>query len=109
MKTVVYVDRLKETPEDIRIQFEEAAEKIGLMSRARMAKSVLIKPNLTFPVYKRGVTTRSEFVRGLVEVLLTANPRLKIFIAEGEGGYNSFSMSDAMRTMGFVEIADEYP
>lgn len=108
MKTVVYVDRLKESREDVRTQFEEAAESIGLMSRARTAKSVLIKPNLTFPVYKQGVTTRSEFVRGLVEVLLTGNPHLKIFLAEGEGGYNSFSMSDAMRTMGYGDIADMY-
>ncbi len=109
MKSVVFVDKLKDSDDERLEQFKEASLKIGLMDRARSTRSVLIKPNLTFPVFKKGVTTRSEFVRGLVTTLVETNKRIKVFIAEGEGGYNSFSMSDAMMAMGYADIAQEYP
>jgi uncharacterized protein (DUF362 family) len=108
MKSRVYVDALKRTDVELARQFDDAALAIGLTERVRTVKTLFIKPNLTYPVYKKGVTTRVEFVRALTEALLRANPRLKIFIGEGEGGYNSFSMSDAMHTMGFSRIADEH-
>lgn len=71
--------------------------------------AVFIKPNLTYPVYRKGVTTRKEFVESLVAALRQVNSRTKIYIGEGEGGYNSFSMSDGMRTMGYYEMESYYP
>src|SRR5262249_34423442 len=67
-----------------------------------------IKPNLTFSSYKKGVTTRAEFVESLVILINRINPGIKIIIGEGEGGYNSFSMSEAMRVMGFNDIAKRH-
>jgi len=109
MKAKVYVDTLKQTDAGLDRQFDRAVSAIGLAERAKSVKSIFIKPNLTYPVYKKGVTTRVEFVRALAKALLRVNPKMKIFIGEGEGGYNSFSMSDAMHTMGFSGISDEYP
>ena len=60
---------------------------------------VFIKPNLTYPVYKKGVTTRYVFVRNIVAALKRLNKELEICIGEGEGGYNSFSMTEAMARM----------
>jgi uncharacterized protein (DUF362 family) len=105
----VYLDALKATDDELARQFDDAALRIGLTERAKSLKTVFIKPNLTYPVYKKGVTTRVDFIRELVRTLLRVNRNLKIFIGEGEGGYNSFSMSDAMHKMGFTNIAREHP
>lgn len=89
--------------------FKEATKYLGLSEEFKKARSIFIKPNLTYPTYKEGVTTRSEFVECLVAVLRQINDTTKIYIGEGEGGYNSFSMTEAMRNMGFYEIAANYP
>jgi len=104
MNATVYIEALKQTGSELADQFDRSALAVGLTQQVKSLKAILIKPNLTFPVYKEGVTTRAEFVRELVRTLLRIKPNLKIFIGEGEGGYNSFSMSDAMRRMGFAEI-----
>ena len=109
MRATVYVDSLKQSDAEIAGQFDKALSAIGLADRAKSVKTFFIKPNLTYPVYKKGVTTRVEFVRSLIEALLRVNPKLKIFIGEGEGGYNSFSMSDAMLAMGFMRIKEDHP
>ena len=49
------------------------------------------------------------FVENLVASLRKINTTTKIYIGEGEGGYNSFSMNKAFAVMGFYEIAETYP
>jgi len=108
MIPTVYVEQLHVAADRLTRQFDEAADSIGLVKHAQDVRVVFIKPNLTFPSYKKGVTTRVEFVEEVTRLLLRINPRLKIFIGEGEGGYNSFSMSAAMQTMGFMSIAERH-
>lgn len=86
-----------------------ASENIGLKSDLQSSKAIFLKPNLTYPVYKEGVTTRKEFVEALVRVFLAENPKLKIYIGEGEGGYNSFFITEVLKNMGFYEIEKKYP
>lgn len=90
-------------------QIADSFTHLELASDFNNAKSVFIKPNLTYPKYKEGVTTRKEFVEQLVAALRRINSSTKIYIGEGEGGYNSFSMTDAMRTMGYFELEEKYP
>ena len=104
----VVVDRLPVSAADRASLFERAVSSIGMAEHMRNVRSVFIKPNLTFPEYKEGVTTRAEFVEELITTLLKANKALKIFVGEGEGGYNSFSMTAAMQTMGFTSIAERH-
>lgn len=89
--------------------FNAAMISIGLTEAFRKAKAIFIKPNLTYPTYREGVTTRCEFVAALVHCLRQINSDTRIIIGEGEGGYNSFSMSAAMKNMGFERLANEYP
>lgn len=104
----VVIDKLSQNPVDFHLQLQTAAEILGLNDDVKMAKAVFIKPNLTYPVYKEGVTTRVEFVRDLVSLLKELNPELSIYIGEAEGGYNSFSMSAAMEGMGFNQLSREF-
>lgn len=109
MNPTVYVDQLQLAADGLTRQFDDAANSIGLVKQVQDARVVFIKPNLTFPSYKEGVTTRMGFVEELVRLLLRIKPGLKILIGEGEGGYNSFSMSNAMTAMGFDQIVVRHP
>ncbi len=109
MPATVFVESIAGTPDGRAAQMRNGLAAVGLVADVRTAKAVFVKPNLTFPEHKDGVTTRAEFVEELVVGLLEANPHLKIFIGEGEGGYNSFSMSGAMRTMGYDDVAHRHP
>jgi len=109
MNQIVVVDSLALDEESLQTQFNDSIKSISLDTAFGKAKAVFIKPNLTYPRYKEGVTTRKEFVECLVGALRQINSTTKIYIGEGEGGYNSFSMTQAMRDMGFFEIADRYP
>jgi len=106
---VVIVNNLNDDVAVLRHQFVGAFDSIGLSLAFDRARAIFIKPNLTYPNFKAGVTTRREFVTSLVDALREINRTTKIYIGEGEGGYNSFSMTDAMRNMGFFEIAQNYP
>lgn len=109
LKTVVVVDKCASDSKLLQEQFADSIKLISLDEAFNKAKAIFIKPNLTYPVYKEGVTTRKVFVECLVAALRQINSTTKIYIGEGEGGYNSFSMTEAMRTMGFFEIAKQYP
>ncbi len=101
----VVVEKLESNRLLFEKQIKNSIEIIGLRNDFAKAKAVFIKPNLTYPTYKEGVTTRVEFVEYLVDSLRKINTTTKIYIGEGEGGYNSFSMTEAMKVMGFYEIA----
>jgi uncharacterized protein (DUF362 family) len=89
-------------------QFTKAIESIFLNNDFQKANAIFIKPNLTYPSYKEGVTTRKVFVEYLVRSLRQINSKTKIYVGDGEGGYNSFSMTEAMQAMGFYEIENRY-
>jgi uncharacterized protein (DUF362 family) len=108
-KATIVIDKLVDTKEGLRAQLVKAAQKIGLDTDAMTARAILIKPNLTYPTYKQGVTTRVEFIREVVGTLNDLNKNVKIYIGEGEGGYNSFSMDEAFKNMGFFELENEFP
>lgn len=109
MKTVVVVDKCALESKSMQLQFSTSIKAISLDEAFDKANAVFIKPNLTYPIYKEGVTTRKEFVECLVAALREINSTTKIIIGEGEGGYNSFSMTEALQSMGFYDIAKKYP
>ena len=90
-------------------QFTYTFNQLSVEDHFNKADAVFIKPNLTYPSYKTGVTTRKEFVEGLVAALREINNKTTIYIGEGEGGYNSFSMTMAFENMGFLELGKKYP
>jgi len=66
---LVIVDFLGKNFKGLEKQIYNSSRIIGIEEEARRVKAVFIKPNLTYPVFKKGVTTRLEFVRILVGVL----------------------------------------
>ena len=102
--STVVIDKLADNNESRRVQLAEATKFIGLDKDILSARAIFIKPNLTYPFYKRGVTTRVSFIREIVLALENINPNIKIYIGEGDGGCNSFNMDDVFRNMGFLDL-----
>ena len=108
-KSTVIVEKLGEDSNYLRNQINRSFKSLSLTEDFNNAKAIFIKPNLTYPLYKEGVTTQKEFISSLVAALRQINATTKIYIGEGEGGYNSFSMTKALEDMGFYELENEFP
>lgn len=108
MKTIVFLEKIAQNSRNIEKQFLKSFESFSIINEFNKANAIFIKPNLTYPKYKQGVTTRIEFIEGLVAALRQINNCTKIYIGEGEGSYNSFSMTEAMLSMGFYDLEKKY-
>jgi len=107
-KPIIFAEKLQRDNGALGDQFQRAFKEISIIDDFQKAKAIFIKPNLTYPKYKEGVTTSIEFIENLVENLRKINNTTKIYIGDGEGGYNSFSMTEAMKTMGFYDLEKKY-
>lgn len=68
---------------------------------------VFIKPNLTFPQFRPGVTTTPAYIENVIIALKDYS--IKITIGEADsGGFNRFSMQDVYRELGIDEICKRY-
>lgn len=108
MKPIVFAEKIAQNPKDLEEQFLRSFNSLPIIDEFNKANAIFIKPNLTYPKFKKGVTTRVEYIESLVAALRQINSSTKIYIGEGEGGYNSFSMTEAMQFMGFYELEKKF-
>lgn len=79
-------------------------ESVGFFSRVPAGGTVLLKPNLTFPVYRPGVMTSFECLRAVTTCLRDRG--YEVIIAESDGGgYNRFSMDAVFEGLGIPALA----
>jgi uncharacterized protein (DUF362 family) len=78
----------------------------GILGRVAARSRVALKPNLTYPYFKRGVTTSPAVVREIIKILRDVTKH--IAIVETGGGYGAWAVEDAFRGHGLDEIAREY-
>jgi len=109
MSALVIVERLAGDESSMERQFDSALERLNFVSEFQKARAVFIKPNLTYPSFKKGVTTQAAFVGHLISSFRRINKTTKVFVGEGEGGYNSFSMAETLHSMRFHEFASQWP
>ena len=86
---------------------QEGLSYIDIGSRFRPGDTVFIKPNMTFPHYKKGVMTRPKFVEYLVLALKDYSANVIIGEADS-GGYNRFSMDEVFEKTGLSFIAKKH-
>jgi uncharacterized protein (DUF362 family) len=67
---------------------------------------VFIKPNLTYPFYKKGITTSPEFIEAVVQLL--AESTRNITIVESDGGSYAWPAERAMAGHNIPEICKKY-
>jgi len=108
MKSIVFVEKIAQNSKESTEQFLKSFNSLPIVDEFNKANAVFIKPNLTYPNFKKGVTTRAEYIESFVAALKQINSSTKIYIGEGEGGYNSFSMTEAMQSMGLYELEKRF-
>jgi len=77
---------------------------IGWENKIFPNSNVWIKPNLTFPEFRPGVTTSPHFMAALLDVLKERTKHLTVF--ESDGGNNSYAVERAFRAHGLYEICE---
>lgn len=85
---------------------QEALEWIDVQNIVKSGTRVFIKPNLTYPYYKEGVTTSPIVVEALIKALQKLGAR--ITIVESDGGYHSWKAEDAFKGHGLYALSEKY-
>ena len=80
---------------------------LKLPERLKPSSTVFIKPNLTFPVFRKGVMTNPECVEALVIALKDHTDHIIIGEADS-GGYNRFSIDDVQQKIGLKDLGKKY-
>lgn len=80
---------------------------LGEAGRIPSGARVAIKPNLTFPVFRKGVMTNPEAVEALVVYLKNFTDNITICESDS-GGYNAFSMTEVFTRTGIAHFAKQY-
>ena len=104
MSRKIYVSRLTS---DYLPVLRAGWEWLGFNSSVKQGDCVFIKPNLTFPVFRKGVMTNPECVEALVVLLKDYTDRIIIGEADS-GGYNRFSIDDVQQKIGLKELEKKY-
>jgi len=75
----------------------------GFFSRIARGTSVVLKPNLTFPVFRPGVMTGMDCIEALIIAL--KDHACDVIVAEGDGGgYNKFKIDEVFRRTGLTDM-----
>lgn len=91
--------------DDLQAAITESLNLCGILPRISSSTRVALKPNLTYPFYKKGVTTSPEVVRATVAVLKEFTKH--ITIVESDGGYGAWRAEEAFAGHGFYKLRDE--
>ena len=65
-------------------------------------RRVAVKPNLTFPTHRPGVTTSPAVLRAVVQLLVERSNQ--VFVVESDGGYGAWDCERALRGHGVHEM-----
>jgi len=71
-------------------------------NQVKTDSTVLIKPNFTFPYYKDGITTSTELLKHLLEII--KDRAVNVIAGEPDGGNHSFSANDTFKGHNWHEI-----
>jgi uncharacterized protein (DUF362 family) len=80
---------------------------IGVFKKLTPGTRIAIKPNLTFPTFRKGVMTNPGAIESLVRLLKDTGAKITICESDS-GGYNRFSMDEVFRETGLNEVASKY-
>ena len=91
---------------DLDREMESALEWLDWQRMIASGTRVAVKPNLTYPTHKPGVTTTAAALEALVRVLRTRTRNINI--VESDGGCGAWTADEAFAGHGIVEICRRY-
>ncbi len=92
--------------EDLASAISISLEATGILSRISSNTRVALKPNLTYPFYKQGVTTSPVFIEELIKLLRTYTSHLAV--VESDGGYGAWTANEAFAGHGLYGLGEQY-
>lgn len=98
----VYVERLNNNLGEL---LSDALDFVKICDHLR-GKTIFLKPNLTYPKFKPGVTTTPQLLEALVRLLCDYG--CKVIVGESDGGYNSYAVKDAFHDYGLYDLEKKY-
>lgn len=100
----VFIESLTSGYADV---IQRGLEWTGVAATLRHSDRVYIKPNLTFPNFRKGVMTNPEAIENLIICLKNYTGNITICEADS-GGYNRFSMDDVFQKVGIADLVKRY-
>jgi uncharacterized protein (DUF362 family) len=79
---------------------------LGIDKILRYSSGIFVKPNLTFPAFKPGVTTTKEMLHAVIQLFTEINPR--VVVGEADGGYGSFDIEKAFTAFDLYALEKKY-
>lgn len=70
------------------------------------AAGIFIKPNLTFPKFRPGVTTTKEMLQAAIQIFTELHPR--VIVGESDGGYGSYDIEQAFEAFDLYNLSRQY-
>lgn len=98
----MYSAYLTEVGEDMKEYLIKSLEFIDWKKRVKRDSTVFLKPNFMSLYYKEGVTTTSELLKNLLEILKDRVDN--VILGESDGGNHSFTADAAFKEHGMHEI-----
>ena len=77
-----------------------------VLDRIGPTTRVALKPNLTYPYYRPGITTSPAVIRETVKVLLDYTPNISV--VETDGGYGAWEAEEAFSGHGLLEMEKQF-
>jgi len=100
----LYIETLRD---DYLSPLQEGFDWVGVQSFLKWGDKVCVKPNLTFPTFRKGVMTNPTAVEAVVVHLKNFTNNITICESDS-GGYNRFSMDEVFRKTGIAELAKRH-
>ena len=101
----VYISRFDKTS-TLQEKTLQALDWVEWETLIKPDSKIFIKPNLTYPFYKPGVTTSPAMIEALVSVL--SNRCSNIMIGESDGGSHAWKAEEAFEGHDLFNIATKY-
>jgi len=87
-------------------KLKSALSWLGMKEVLNKVDGIFIKPNLTFPAFRPGVTTTKEMIQAAIQVFSELHSR--VMIGESDGGYGSFSIEQAFEAFDLYTLGRKY-
>lgn len=97
---------LHSTRTDCAQAIRNALDQAGILARLAPTSRVALKPNLTYPYHKPGITTSPEVMREAIRVLHDYTKH--IAIVESDGGYGHWTATEAFRGHHLEPLREEF-
>jgi uncharacterized protein (DUF362 family) len=91
---------------DLKRAVATAMEQSGILARISKDSRVAIKPNLTYPYYRPGVTTSPNVIAAVVQILSERTNTLAI--VETDGGYGAWKAVEAFEGHGIYALREKF-